>query len=84
MAKARKDKRKSRREPKKDWEPDDTKIQRQIYITQGLIESLEKLRVLREAEIRNELGDHISLSWSGYVGSVLHELARNAKESGKI
>lgn len=76
--------RNSRRDSRKPNEPADTKIQRQVYITQELIDGLEALRALREKEVREEFGLHCSVSWSTYVGSVLHEHTKKAREAGTI
>ncbi len=56
----------------------DRKVQKQIYITQDLIDSLENLRAAREAEMREEFGQHCDLSWSQFTGSVLHDHVKKA------
>jgi hypothetical protein len=76
--------RNSRRDSRKPGEPADTKIQKQVYITQDLIDGLESLRAIREQEVRGEYGLHCSVSWSTYVGSVLHEHCKKAREAGTI
>jgi hypothetical protein len=62
----------------------DKKIQRQIYITQDLIDDVEVLREKREEQMREEYGLHCDLSWSQYAGSVLHEHRQRAKENGEL
>ena len=90
MAKKKKKTKKSKVSRKKKKKPSrkkgsssEKKHQRQIYITQGLIDDLETLRAAKENETREKLGYHCDLSWSQYVGSVLHDHARRMKAKAK-
>jgi hypothetical protein len=55
------------------------RIQRQIYLYQGLIDSMEKDRKAREKEIRESAGWHGTLSWSANVEMVLTSYLKDKK-----
>lgn len=56
-------------------------VQRQIYISPELVGQIEALRVAREADMRAEYGAHCNISWSAYVGSILHDHCRKAESA---
>jgi hypothetical protein len=58
----------------------DLKIQQQYYVTQDLISDIEALRAEKEKALRDELGPHVSLTTSQFVGSVLHDLVKKARK----
>ena len=59
------------------------KQQRQYYVTQAQIDGLEELRAAKEAELRKQLGTHIDLTTSQFIGSVIHDLIRAKKAKAK-
>lgn len=74
--------RKSRKGSRKPIAEADRKIQRQVYLTRDLIDALDTLRAKQEKQMRAQLGLHglhYTVSWSSYVGSVLHGHAKARK-----
>lgn len=61
---------------------DDKKHQRQIYISQELIDFVEEDRREQEQRLREEYGLTQPYSWSAHVASIL-ERCRQAKVAGK-
>ena len=72
MAKKTSSKKTGSSKPAPQADEDPRKIQKQIYITQDLIDFVEEDRKEREVELRVEFGLHVNLSWSQHVGSILH------------
>ena len=84
MTRRKKKRVKTMKSPSNDPLPGERKIQRQYYVTQSLIDGLEELRAHREAELRTQLGGHVDLTTSQFIGSVIHDLVReHHKRTGK-
>jgi hypothetical protein len=87
VAKKKKTKKKARKPSRSSGSASDKrterKLQKQIYITQSLVDDIEGLRAEKEREAQEKLGDHYTLSWSQYAGSVLHEHAKKKKARAK-
>ncbi len=55
-------------------------VQKQIYLSQELADEIDELRAEREEVLGRKYG-HSALSWSRYVGSVLHDHVRRRKKA---
>jgi hypothetical protein len=62
----------------------DKKRQQQYYITQSLIDSVEKLRTKKEAEMRKRFGPSFELTTSQFIGLILSGLVKKAKKAGTL
>jgi hypothetical protein len=60
----------------------DRKIQKQIYITQGMIDDLEEDRMEREGRLNNDEGISSKLSWSANVEAILAIYLKKRKKAG--